>query len=212
MALIEAGGENPLDIGRSQGAFFVTWSSERNWGYETVPQERLGGRSITHPRGRAVGGSNVLNVGAWLRGRPEDYDAWEAAGAIGWNGDVALDVFRKVERTDRGRNRLRGHDGPIVMHDVATPTDLSERLRDAFVEAGLGQRGDSNGADPFVTDRYQTMFESGVRRTVADDFLTEEVRSRDSFTIITNALVNRSAGDVLAVVPLDRVARSVSHL
>lgn len=96
-----------------------------------------------------------------------------------------------MERTDRGPNTLRGPDGPIVMHDVASPTDLSERLRDAFVETGLGQRGDSNGADPFVTDRYQTMFESGVRRTIADDFVTDEVRSRENFTIITDALVNR---------------------
>ncbi|HEY0958750.1 MAG TPA: GMC oxidoreductase [Novosphingobium sp.] len=79
----------------------------------------------------------------------------------------------------------------IVMHDVATPTDLSERLHDAFVAAGLGQRGDSNGVDPFVTDRYQTMFASGIRRTIADDFLTDEVRSRANFTIVTNAQVNR---------------------
>jgi choline dehydrogenase-like flavoprotein len=191
VALIEAGEENPDDIGRSQGAFFMTWGSDRNWAYETVAQPGLGGRSIEHPRGRAVGGSNVLNVGAWLRGRPEDYDAWEAAGATGWNGAAAIDTFRRVERTDRGPDALRGHDGPIVMEDIPSPTDLSERLRDAFVEAGLGQKGDSAGPDPFVVDRYQTMFANGVRRTVADDFLTEEVRARDNFTIVTGAHLTR---------------------
>jgi choline dehydrogenase len=191
VALIEAGQENPDDIGRSQGAFFLTWGSDRNWAYETVPQPGLGGRAIEHPRGRAVGGSNVLNVGAWLRGRPEDYDAWEAAGAAGWNGAAAIDAFRHVEGTDRGPDALRGHDGPIVMQDISTPTDLSERLRDAFVEAGLGNRGDSAGADPFVVDRYQTMFVDGVRRTVADDFLTDAVRARDNFSIVTSAHVTR---------------------
>jgi choline dehydrogenase-like flavoprotein len=191
VALIEAGQENPIDIGRSQGAFFLTWGSDKNWEYETVPQAGLEGKSIEHPRGRAVGGSNVLNVGAWLRGRPEDYDAWEAAGATGWNGAAAIDVFRQVERTDREPETLRGQDGPIVMQDIATPTDLSERLRDAFVEAGLGKRGDSAGGDPFVVDRYQTMFENGVRRTVADDFLTDAVRARDNFSILTGAHVTR---------------------
>jgi choline dehydrogenase len=191
VALIEAGEENPVDIGRSQGAFFLTWGSQRNWAYETVPQPGLGGKSIEHPRGRAVGGSNVLNVGAWLRGRPEDYDAWEAAGATGWNGATAIETFRHVEHTDRGPDSLRGHHGPIVMQDIATPTELSERLRDAFVEAGLGERGDSAGPDPFVVDRYQTMFDDGVRRTIADDFLTDVVRARDNFSIITGAHVMR---------------------
>jgi choline dehydrogenase-like flavoprotein len=138
-----------------------------------------------------VGGSNVLNVGAWLRGRPEDYDAWELAGAAGWNGAAAIEAFRQLEGTDRGPDTLRGKDGPIVMQDISTPTDLSERLRDAFIEAGLGERGDSAGANPFVVDRYQTMFVDGVRRTIADDFLTDKVRGRDNFTIITSAHVTR---------------------
>lgn len=191
VALIEAGQENTADIGRSQGAFFLTWGSDKNWAYETVPQAGLNGKSIEHPRGRAVGGSNVLNVGAWLRGRPQDYDAWEAAGATGWNGAAAIDTFQQVEGTDRGPDTLRGHNGPIVMQDIASPTDLSERLRDAFVEAGLGERGDSAGADPFVVDRYQTLFDEGVRRTIADDFLTDTVRARDNLTILTGAHATR---------------------
>jgi choline dehydrogenase len=191
VVLIEAGEENQNDIGRSQGAFLLTWGTDRDWAYETVPQPGLGGRSIEHPRGRAVGGSNVLNIGAWLRGRPEDYDAWEATGAVGWNGAAAIEVFRHVERTDREPDTLRGHDGSIVMQDISTPTELSERLRDAFVEAGLGERGDSAGFDPFVVDRYQTTFVDGVRRTIADDFLTDEVRARDNFSIVTNAHVTR---------------------
>jgi choline dehydrogenase-like flavoprotein len=191
VALVEAGGENPVDIGRSQGAFFLTWGTDKNWAYETTPQPGLGGKMIEHPRGRAVGGSNALNVGAWLRGRPEDYDAWESAGATGWNGAAAIATFRAVEGTDRAPDKLRGHHGPVAMQDIATPTDLSERLRDAFVEAGLGPRGDSAGADPFVVDRYQTLFVDGVRRTIADDFLTAETRARANFSIITDAHVTR---------------------
>jgi choline dehydrogenase len=189
--LVEAGEENPVDIGRSQGAFFLTWGSGRNWAYQTTPQSGLDGRVIDHPRGRAVGGSTVLNVGAWLRGRPEDYDAWEAAGAQGWNAETARRVFVAIEASDRGPTELRGQDGQVRMSDIPTPTDLSDKLLDAFVEAGLGERGDSNGAQAFVSDRYQTIFVDGVRRTIADAFLTPEVRARENFAIATGAHVSR---------------------
>jgi choline dehydrogenase-like flavoprotein len=189
--LVEAGQENPDDIGRSQGGFPVTWGTDKNWGYETLPQPGLAGRSIEHPRGRAVGGSNTLNIGAWLRGRPEDYDAWEALGATGWNGAAAVAAFRDMEGTDRGPAEIRGHAGAVLLQDMPTPTALSDRLHDAFIEAGLGQRGDSNGADPFVVDRYQTTFVGGVRRTIADDYLSAEVRARPNFSLITGAHTTR---------------------
>lgn len=189
--LIEAGEENPYDIGRSQGAFFLTWGGQKNWGYQTTPQAALGGRVIGQPRGRAVGGSTTISVGAWLRGRPEDYDAWEAAGAEGWNAKAALDVYLRVEGTDRGPNDVRGSDGPLRMTDLPTPTSLAEKLLDAYVESGFGNRGDSNGRNPFVADRFQTLFVDGVRQTIADSFLTPDVRSRDNFTLMTGGHVTR---------------------
>jgi choline dehydrogenase len=189
--LVEAGEENPLDIGRSQGAFFLTWGSDKDWAYETTPQPGLDGRVVGQPRGRAVGGSTTLNVGAWLRGRPEDYDAWEAAGAEGWNAEAARRAFLAIEASDRGPSDLRGSAGPVKMSDVASPTDLSDTILDAFVEVGLGSRGDSNGADAYVADRYQTIFVDGVRRTIADAYLTPDVRARDNFALLTGAHVTR---------------------
>lgn len=190
--LVEAGDENPIDIGRSQGAFFLTWGdAEKNWAYQTVPQPGLDGRVVDEPRGRAVGGSNVLNIGAWLRGRPEDYDAWEAAGADGWNAESARRAFLAIEGTDRGPGDLRGTDGPVRMNDIATPTPLSDTLLDAFVESGFGARGDSNGSVADVADRYQTVFVDGVRHTVADAYLTDDVRARENFTVRTRTHVTR---------------------
>jgi choline dehydrogenase len=201
--LVEAGEENPFDIGRSQGAFFFTWGSDKDWTYQTTPQPGLDGRVVDHPRGRAVGGSTVLNVGAWLRGRPEDYDAWEAAGAEGWNAEAARRAFLAIEGSDRGPSDLRGSSGPVKMTDVASPTDLADTILDAFVEAGLGSRGDSNGADPYVADRYQTIFVDGVRHTIADAYLTPEVRSRDNFALLTGAHVTRVLFDGARVVGVE---------
>jgi choline dehydrogenase-like flavoprotein len=133
----------------------------------------------------------VLNIGAWLRGRPEDYDAWEQAGATGWNADAAREAYLAIEATDRGPAELRGARGPVQMNDIATPTSLSDVLLDAFVEGGFGERGDTNGAVADVADRYQTVFVDGVRHTVADAYLTAEVRARQNLTIRVGAHVNR---------------------
>ena len=93
VVLLEAGKENTNDVGRSQGAFFVMFGSEADWSYATTAQAGIGGRAITHPRGKVVGGSCALNVGAWLRGCAGDYDNWVKEGAIGWGGAEALRTY-----------------------------------------------------------------------------------------------------------------------
>ena len=40
VALIEAGEENPDDIGRSQGGFLMTLGSDRNWGFSGSRERR----------------------------------------------------------------------------------------------------------------------------------------------------------------------------
>ena len=191
VALIEAGKENTNDVGRMQGAFFHTWGSDMNWKYRSTPQPGLGDRSIDQPRGRVMGGSTAINVGAWLRGCPADYDAWEDAGATGWNWQSALETFRSIEDTDRGRNPWRGKGGPLRMQDLPTPTPFSDTLLSAFTAAGFGSSGDANGASPYVADRYQTLFPDGLRRTPADAYLDASTRARPNLRIFTEALVTK---------------------
>lgn len=191
VALVEAGGENVNDVGRMQGAFFYTWGSPMDWAYKTVPQPGLGGRQVDEPRGRVMGGSTAINVGAWMRGCAADYDAWEAAGASGWNWARALEIFRRIEGTDRGPSTLRGRGGPLAMQDLPTPTPFSETLLQGYTQAGLGPRGDVNGPALGVADRYQTLFPGGVRRTPADAYLSEAVRRRPNLRVLTNAQVTR---------------------
>ncbi len=189
VVLLEAGGENTDDVGRMQGAFFHTWSGAMNWRYRSTPQPQLADRVIDQPRGRVMGGSTAINVGAWLRGCAADYDAWEAAGATGWNWQAALAVYRAIEDTDRGPNAWRGRGGPIAMQDLPTPTPFSEQLLHGFTHAGFGERGDANGESPYVADRYQTLFPDGVRRTPADAYLDADARARPNLRIVTDAMV-----------------------
>jgi choline dehydrogenase len=191
VVLLEAGKENVYEASRSQGAFFTLFGSEADWQYETTGQQGIGGRAIAHPRGKAVGGSCLVNIGAWMRGVPADYDLWAQQGATGWDGAEALRLYLRIEDTDRGPSQWRGSGGPMTLSDLPSPTDLADHLLFAFTEAGYGPRGDIDGATPYVADRYQSIFKARTRRTPADAYLTEEVRARPNLRIITEAMVTR---------------------
>lgn len=191
VVLLEAGKENVYETSRTQGAFFTLFGSEADWQYETTGQQGIGGRAIVHPRGKAVGGSCILNIGAWMRGVPADYDVWAQEGATGWDGAEALRLFLRIEDTERGPSQWRGSGGPITLSDLPSPTNLADDLLFAFTEAGYGPRGDIDGATPYVADRYQSIFKARTRRTPADAYLTEDVRARPNLSIITEAMVTK---------------------
>ena len=49
------------------------------------------------PRGKVVGGTSAINGQVLLRGVPEDYDGWAAAGNHQWSFLDVLPFFRKME-------------------------------------------------------------------------------------------------------------------
>ena len=190
--LLEAGGEVNNELGRAQGTFFLQWGGDADWGYQTTSQRALGGRTVYTPRGKAVAGSSAINVGVWTRGAAADYDQWEAPGLEGWNSRTAAEVFRRVEASVyAAADPNRGGDGPIVMEPLEIDEPIPDLLLDAFVEAGLGSRGDVNGSNPFVAGRLETIHKDRYRHTIADAFLTPEVRRRPNLTIISDARATR---------------------
>lgn len=91
IGVIEAGvaalGEELIDIpayyGRSLGG-------KHDWCHETAPQPGLGGRTLSWPRGKVLGGTSALNFMTWVRASRQDYDAWESLGNPGWGWDSLL--------------------------------------------------------------------------------------------------------------------------
>lgn len=56
--------------------FGLVWllRSSRDWRYTSAPLQNAGGRKISVPRGRMVGGSGSINSMVWFRGRRDDFD------------------------------------------------------------------------------------------------------------------------------------------
>src|SRR5688500_8684184 len=73
-----------------------------NWGFHTEPEPTMGDRRMYWPRGRVLGGSSSINGLIYVRGQPQDYDRWAAAGNEGWAWKDVLPAFIRMERNSRG--------------------------------------------------------------------------------------------------------------
>ncbi len=107
-----------------------------DWGYKTLPEPHLGGRTLVCPRGKVIGGSSSINGMVYVRGHAGDYDHWAESGADGWSYADVLPYFKRMENWDEsgqgGDPDWRGSDGPL--HISRGPRN--NPLHSAFVEAG----------------------------------------------------------------------------
>src|SRR5712691_387237 len=98
VTLLELGGKdsNPAIWDKSLNAMFGLWdpNGAENWGYATVPQPGLGGRSIDIARGKVLGGSSAVNAKIYIRGNRRDFDGWARQG---WSYEEVLPYFKKSE-------------------------------------------------------------------------------------------------------------------
>eukprot|EP01137_Pigoraptor_chileana_P020366 Opistho-2@82632 len=209
--LIEAGGVASSDEVKIPLAAQVLQRSDIDWGYMTVPQKHS--HTWNHeqksawPRGKAIGGSNNLNYLLYVRGHPEDYDAWARDGCEGWSYDDVLKYFIKSE--DNGNTKFasrpsHGKGGLLSVSDIASPTPMQRRFLDACANTlGLDVLDDCNGghtAGDASTDgdtstpRFvgccpaQVTTRNGRRESTATAYLYPAL-DRANLTVVTDAHV-----------------------
>ena len=105
--LLEAGGRdlNPL-IHIPIGLGKLHEYKLHDWGYQSEPDPNLNGRKVEELRGKVLGGSSSINVMAFTRGDPADYDRWAQKGALGWSYADVLPYFKRVESLAGRRERI----------------------------------------------------------------------------------------------------------
>ena len=142
--LIEAGLRADLPAVAVPPAWPTLQESALDWRYVTTPQPGLGGRAITCPRGKAVGGSSIINALAYQRGHAAAYDRWPA----GWRHADLLPYFKRAETFSGGANAWRGGSGPLhvlSLADVTDRTQVAEAFMTAAQQAGFRLTPDLGG-------------------------------------------------------------------
>lgn len=112
LARREAGSVTLVEAGPSEKhplvsiPFGLVWlmGSKRDWNYQSAPLDAAGGRNITIPRGRMLGGSGSINSMVWFRGCASDFNDWQVPG---WTWDEVVPAFKDLENHLKP-NRMQG--------------------------------------------------------------------------------------------------------
>ena len=88
MLLLEAGGEEP-DVTDIPALLMYSYGTRVDWKYSAERQPTsCGGNPCRYSRGKVLGGTSVLNVMAYTRGFPRDYEQWARSGTFHWQFDL----------------------------------------------------------------------------------------------------------------------------
>lgn len=188
--LLEAGGEpSSLWIPIPAGFSKLLTNKKYNWLFKTAPEENTKGRVISVPRGKGLGGSTLINGMIYVRGQPEDYDAWEADGAVGWGYRDVSPYFSKLENYQPGGS-TRGKAGPFHLEQVNERFPISDAFLKAAAQDGQPYNEDYNSPTQEGFGYYQVNQLNGRRWSAYDAYL-KPARSRSNLVVETHAHVLR---------------------
>lgn len=158
--------------------------------YEGEPEPGLGGRRFLVPQGYVLGGGSSVNAMLYVRGQPEDYDDWQAAGASGWGWDEVLPVFKRLEANEVHGEPFHGRAGPLVVSNPRHRHPLAEAFLAACAQGQIRENPDFNGESQEGVGFYQTTIDRGRRCSAARAFLKPALK-RKNLTVMTGARVDR---------------------
>ena len=189
--LLEAGGRdvNPL-IHIPIGLGKLHEYKMHDWGYRSEPDPNLNGRRVEEMRGKVLGGSSSINVMAFTRGDPADYDRWAQKGARGWSYADVLPYFKRVENWQDGESEFRGSGGNIGVQWAKTKDPMFTAWIEAARMAGLPVTDDYNGNSAVGFGRSQYSIENGKRCSAAVGYLHPAMK-RKNLSVEVRALVGR---------------------
>jgi choline dehydrogenase-like flavoprotein len=171
VVLVEAGGKDRHPNIKIPAAFAKQFHTSLDWDYATDPEPHCDGRSLFIPRGKALGGSSSMNAMLYVRGRPLDYDLWEAEGAAGWGWEQVRPYFLRAENNERGASEHHAVGGPLNVADERSPRRLTRRFLDAAEAVGIPRIADYNGPEQDGASLVQVTQRNGRRWSAADAYL-----------------------------------------
>jgi choline dehydrogenase len=194
--LLEAGHSHrhPL-LDMPPGIFKMINGSKFMRYHHTAPQEHLNGRVHDIPQGNVLGGGSSVNAQVYMRGRPSDYDEWDALlrgdnDYPGWSWADVLPHFRAMEGNNRLCDERHGADGPILVSDPGHIDDVSRWFVQSVQALGEPYNHDFNGAKQRGVGFYQFTNRRGKRSSAAYAFI-EPLQGDPNLVVRLHAQVRR---------------------
>ena len=189
--LLEAGEANrSIWLHVPVGYMHTIGNPRYDWCYRTEIEPGLGGRSIPCPRGKALGGSTIMNGMFQVRGQAADYDHWRQLGLAGWGWNDVLPYFLKHEDYFEGTSAFHRSGGELRVDEARVSWPVLDLIAKAAAEHGISavtdfNKGDNEGVGPLhVTQK------DGWRWSAKSAFL-DPVMRRPNLDVITGALAER---------------------
>ena len=164
-----------------------------NWNYFMEKQAGVAlackDNRMPWPRGRALGGTTVINYMIYSRGNRYCYDKWGRTNP-GWSYQDVLPYFIKSENAglEKADYRFHGVNGYLSVDDA-----YQTKIAEAFI-GGLNEMGsptiDYNSNVSLGVSTVQATLSQGLRLSVDKAFL-EPVKHRPNLRILTRAFVTK---------------------
>ncbi len=186
----------PTEVRRAYGEPGI-WSrafgyrTRFGWGYRARATDSHPDMLV--PRGRLVGGSSAVNAQIFLRGLPEDYDGWAAAGNPEWAWEKVLPCLKRIEADPDFDDDFHGAGGPIPVRRFPYEACAAEQkaFYDALRERGQPDCPDHNDPDSTGVGPLPLNNAGGIRWSAALGYLTPATRARSNLEIRSQAPAGR---------------------
>ncbi len=193
--VLEAGpSDNSLYVRMPAALSYPLTDPKRIWSFDTGPEPALNGRTLTHVRGKMLGGSGSLNGMVFVRGNPRDFDNWAAQGLPTWSYAHCLPYFKRLESFDQGANEYRGGDGPMRITTLPADRPIFGAFLEAGQQAGHPLNPDYNSYRQEGVHAYQANIDHGVRASGGRAYLRPALRN-PNVDLQLDALVYRIVFD-----------------
>ncbi|MEO6299204.1 MAG: GMC family oxidoreductase N-terminal domain-containing protein [Paracoccaceae bacterium] len=196
--LLEAGGRDDSYLYHWPAGFARMTKGIGSWGWSTVPQRHMKGRTLWYTQAKVIGGGSTINAQIYTRGNRQDYDGWDLAG---WTYRDILPYFKRAEGNERFSDDFHGSDGPLGVSMPRATLPICDAFVRAGQEYGMPYNADFNGARQAGIGYYQLTQRDARRSSTAGTYL-HEAEPRPNLTVRTGAAVRRiitSIGRAVAV-------------
>lgn len=197
--LIEAG-DDPIPESDVPGLMLLLYGEAQDYAYKTEPHEGfcqgIKSKRCRWSKGKALGGSSVMNAMLHVFGNDRDYNTWSELGNQGWSYDEVLPYFKKSINCPRDYiskwgAKYCGTDGPMNVRSFNySATDIQDIVLDTARELGM------EILEPLMNDRYIGFgralgtIDNGRRVNAARAFLSP-IKDRKNLFVMKSSRVDK---------------------